>query len=314
MSTLRDAQIERSLEETGSTERALRLPDGVPQALVRLAETEPLLAAERIMAHLRSAAGCPWDREQTFDSIRRHTLEEVYEVFDAIERRDWPALQDELGDLFLQVLFYAQMAAEEERFALADVARSLNAKLIRRHPHIFAGTAVADSSEVKRNWEAIKREEMRSKPGASLDAPASLLAEVPRHLPALSEARKLGSAAARVNFDWSEISGVFAKAHEELRELEAEVTGTPAGVQPVPRPEIEEEFGDVLFTMSSLARHLGVDAEMALRAANAKFRRRFSAMESIAAGRGETLRSRGPDDLEALWSEAKQASRKGDGA
>ncbi len=254
------------------------------------------------MARLRAPDGCPWDREQTFDSIKRHTLEETYEVFDAIERRAWPELKDELGDLLLQVLFYAQMASEAGHFDLKDVAEGLNAKLVRRHPHIFPPEAgqlaeAADSSAVLRNWEAIKREEKRAA------GVASGLAEVPRSMPAAMEAAKLGSKAAKVGFDWPDAEGLFAKLEEEIAELRAEVS---AGT--VKHGLVEEELGDVLFTAVNLARHLKVDAECALRGANAKFRRRFGAMEA-AAGGFEALGRLGPAELEALWADAKGLER-----
>ena len=269
--------------------------------LVTLAQERPIEAAERIMAFLRSPTGCPWDREQDFRSIRQHTLEEVYEVFNAIERRAWPELQDELGDLLLQVLFYAQMAAEEGLFDLSDVARSLNAKLIRRHPHLFADVQVTGSADVKRNWEQIKREE-RSATG---EAPASLLDGVLSSMPALIEARKLGSAAARVGFDWPDALGVLSKVREELDELERELRARALSPQQSQRA-IEDELGDALFSMVSLARHLRVDPEMALRDANAKFRSRFKGMEQIAAAESKPLDDRTPAELEALWTEVKR--------
>ena len=247
--------------------------------------------------------GCPWDREQSFDTIRRHTLEEVYEVFDAIERRAWPELKDELGDLLLQVLFYAQMAAEQNLFDLADVARSLNAKLIRRHPHIFAGVSVSGSAEVKRNWDEIKRTERQGIAGAGQ---GSLLGGVPRALPALMEARKLGSEAAKVGFDWSEPAGVLAKVREELDELERELSAPAHGTGPASAAAaIEDELGDVLFSMVNLARHLHIDPEMALRGANAKFRRRFSTMEEIARETAMPIENRSAADLETLWTTSK---------
>jgi nucleoside triphosphate diphosphatase len=256
----------------------------------------PLAEAIAIMARLRGPDGCPWDREQTFDSIKRHTLEETYEVFDAIERRDWPGLRDELGDLLLQVLFYAQMADEAGHFTLAEVASSLNAKLIRRHPHIFAGEQATDSAAVLRNWEQIKRAEKKE---ATL-AGAPMLDEVPRSMPALLEAAKLGSRASKVGFDWPDSIGLFDKLGEEIAELHAEL---PVSADSAAR--IEEELGDVLFTAVNLARHLKVDPESALRAANAKFRKRFAAMESIGGGR-EGLEARSAPELEELWSKAKQ--------
>jgi len=252
-----------------------------------------------IMARLRAADGCPWDREQTFDTIKRHTLEETYEVFDAIERRAWPDLKDELGDLLLQVLFYAQMATEAGYFTLTDVAENLNAKLIRRHPHIFpqkggAATVATDSSAVLRNWEQIKLEEKKSRP-----APASLLDDIPRTMPATLEATKLGAKAAKVGFDWPDSSGLFEKLAEETLELRAEIDRSDTD-------KIEAEFGDLLFTTINLARHLHIDAESALRRSNAKFRARFAAMER-AGGDSSQLASMPSEDLERLWSEAKLA-------
>ena len=260
-----------------------------------------LQRAAEIMARLRGPGGCPWDREQTFDSIKRHTLEETYEVFDAIERRAWPDLKDELGDLLLQVLFYAQMAKEAGYFDLKDVAENLNAKLIRRHPHIFGDVVAEDSGAVLRNWEQIKMEEKKAKPAA--DVAGSLLDDVTRTMPATLEAGKLGSKAAKVGFDWPDESGLFEKLDEEIGELQIEVArGTLASV--------EDEFGDLLFTAMNLARHLKVDAESALRRSNAKFRRRFAAMESKAGASG--LDGRSPDELEALWARAKAEEGKQD--
>ena len=256
-----------------------------------------------IMGRLRAPDGCPWDREQTFDTIKRHTLEETYEVFDAIERRAWPDLKDELGDLFLQVLFYAQMASEAGYFDIADVASNLNAKLIRRHPHIFADTSATDSDAVLRNWELIKQEEKKAKQAAS-PTESSLLDEVSRSMPAVLEASKLGSKAAKVGFDWPNTDGLasdlFAKLDEEISELKAELRpGDPS-------PAAVCELGDILFTVVNLARHLKIEPEAALRSTNAKFRSRFRSMESAAGGH-ESLKQKSPDELEALWSRAKQS-------
>src|SRR5271155_1162823 len=183
---------------------------------------DPLAEAIAIMARLRAPGGCPWDREQTFDSIKRHTLEETYEVFDAIERRAWPDLKDELGDLLLQVLFYAQMASEAGYFTIQDVAANLNEKLIRRHPHIFAGAQAADSDAVLRNWEQIKQSEKKT----SASDQSSLLDDIPRTMPAVLEASKLGSRAAKVGFDWPDSGGLFDKLQEEIGELKAELPGS----------------------------------------------------------------------------------------
>jgi nucleoside triphosphate diphosphatase len=266
----------------------------------------PLTEAVAIMARLRGPGGCPWDREQTFDSIKRHTLEETYEVFDAIERRAWPELKDELGDLLLQVLFYAQMAAEAGYFDIADVAAGLNAKLVRRHPHIFPVDGeladATDADAVLRNWEQIKRVEKLEAAASKMEPPTSALEDIPRTMPAMLEAGKLGSRASKVGFDWPDAAGLFAKLQEEIGELQAEV-----GKATVEHARVEEELGDLLFTAVNLARHLKVDTESALRGANAKFRRRFGAIE-VAAGGFDALALLSPGELDALWNEAKAAS------
>jgi XTP/dITP diphosphohydrolase/ATP diphosphatase len=269
-----------------------------PEALKADApKADPLAEAIAIMARLRGPGGCPWDREQTFDSIKRHTLEETYEVFDAIERRAWPDLKDELGDLLLQVLFYAQMASEAGYFTIHDVAENLNAKLIRRHPHIFGDVEATDANAVLRNWEQIKQTEK----AASATKPTGLLDDVPRTMPAMLEAGKLGSRTAKVGFDWPDSTGLFDKLHEEIGELKAELA------PPEPRQSaVEAELGDLLFTAVNLARHLNVDPESALRATNAKFRRRFAAMES-AAGSREALAASTPAELDTLWNQAKKS-------
>jgi len=263
-----------------------------------------------IMARLRAPDGCPWDREQSFDSIRKYTLEEAYEVFDAIERRDFPHLAEELGDLLLQVLFYAEMAANEGRFTIADVLDHLNRKLVRRHPHVFgeeASRAAGNQAEVDaavegssaavlRNWEEIKAAEKKPKPGAES---SSRLDAVHRAMPALAEAAKLGSKAAKSGFDWPHWRDLLPKLAEETAELEAEA----ASADPARKPAVEAELGDLLFTVVNLGRHLGVDAEMALRGCNLRFRQRFRQMERDSARPLEDL---SPDELEALWAQAKR--------
>jgi nucleoside triphosphate diphosphatase len=275
-------------------ESAKPQPEALPSPENQLGE------AVAIMARLRGPDGCPWDREQTFDSIKRHTLEETYEVFDAIERRAWPDLKDELGDLLLQVLFYAQMASEAGYFTIQDVAANLNEKLIRRHPHIFGGAQAADSDAVLRNWEQIKQTEKKS----SANSHTSMLDDIPRAMPAVLEANKLGSRAAKVGFDWPDTNGLFDKLNEEIGELKAELTQPPVAQS---TPAVEAEFGDLLFTAVNLARHLKVDPESALRVANAKFRRRFAGMESAAGGR-DALAASTPSELDRLWNQAKNAT------
>lgn len=265
--------------------------------------------AVAIMARLRAPGGCPWDREQTFSSIRKYTLEETYEVLDAIEREHWADLADELGDLLLQVLFYAEMAAEAGHFSISDVIAGLNRKLVRRHPHVFGEKASAEAgnrvegletagigaAEVLRNWDAIKKLEKKVQA-----KPAGRLEGVSRAMPALSEAGKIGSRAAKAGFDWPDASGVLDKLREETAELEEEVRSDR-------RAGIAEEIGDLLFTVANLARHLKVDPELALRDANAKFRRRFGAVEAAAERPLEEL---SPEELEALWAGSKEAERR----
>ena len=292
--------------------------DETGEAVREQAATNPGLAfaeAVAIMNRLRSPGGCPWDREQTFDSIRKYTLEETYEVFDAIERRDWPALKDELGDLLLQVLFYAQMASEAGSFTIDDVIAGLNRKLIRRHPHVFGEAAAAeagnsatgldteniDARQVLHNWEEIKKLEQSARSASEERAPEGRLDTIPRSMPALSEAAKLGSKAAKSGFDWPDASGLMDKLREETAELEAEL---PRALER--HSAISEELGDLLFTTVNLARHLKIDPELALRDTNAKFRRRFRSMELASPQPLEELK---PDQLESLWNQAKLSER-----
>jgi len=280
--------------------------------------TDPVHAAAlfeqsaAIMARLRAPGGCPWDREQTFDTIRKYTLEEAYEVFDAIERRDFPHLAEELGDLLLQVLFYAEMAANEGRFTISDVLDHLNRKLIRRHPHVFGEEASkaagnkaqvdaaveGSSAAVLRNWEEIKQAEKRMQAGDDAQQ-ASRLDSVQRAMPALAEAAKLGAKAQKSGFDWPSWRELLPKLEEETRELEAEA----ASGDSARKPAVEAELGDLLFTVVNLGRHLGVDAEMALRGCNLRFRQRFREMEQAST---KPLEELSPDELEALWTQAKE--------
>jgi MazG family protein len=270
----------------------------------------------KIMARLRAPDGCPWDRKQSFDSIRKYTLEETYEVFDAIERRDWPHLAEELGDLLMQVLFYAEIAANEGRFTIADVLGELNNKLVRRHPHVFgeeASRAAGNRAEVDaevngswvavlRNWDEIKAAERASHmadASATQKLPESRLDSVQRAMPALAEAAKLGSKAAKSGFDWTQWRDLLPKLVEETSELEAEA----ASGDPARQPAVEAELGDLLFTVVNLGRHLHVDAEMALRGCNRRFRARFREMELASERPLEELSA---GELEALWAQAKR--------
>jgi nucleoside triphosphate diphosphatase len=285
-------------------------------------KTDPVGAAPlfeqsvQIMARLRAPDGCPWDRQQTFDTIRKYTLEEAYEVFDAIERRDFPHLAEELGDLLLQVLFYAEMAANEGRFTISDVLDHLNRKLIRRHPHVFgeeASRAAGNRADVDadvqgsaaavlRNWEEIKAQEAVAKAGQSRGSSAtgeSRLDGVSRAMPALAEAAKIGGKAAKAGFDWPDWRGLLPKIAEETAELAAEAERGDAG-------RTEAEMGDLLFTVVNLSRHLHVDAEMALRGTNLRFRERFRAMEHAAP---KPLEQLSPPELEQLWEQAKSSEQ-----
>jgi MazG family protein len=291
--------------------------------------------AVSIMAKLRGPGGCPWDREQTFDSIKPYTLEEAYEVLEAIDNRDWDELSGELGDLLLQVLFYSQMAQEENRFSIDDVLDRLSNKLIHRHPHVFGDVTAETSADVLRNWEALKAEEKKKRleagggKSAKPHDPESVLAGVSSAMPALLEAHKLSSRAAHVGFDWPEIGGLFDKLDEEAEELKDELRQLPVshgtepalrdqatrgtGGSPVPRDKsekrrhrLEEEVGDLFFVLVNIARHLSVDPESALKKTNRKFRRRFHWIEERLRETGRGPQQATMEELESLWQEAKR--------
>jgi MazG family protein len=263
-------------------------------------EIEDLL---EIMRRLRDPeTGCPWDREQTFRTIAPYTLEEAYEVADAIERDDMTGLKDELGDLLFQVVFHARMAEEAGRFDFADVARGLAEKMRRRHPHVFGDAEVEDAAAQTEAWEAHKAREAKER-GES----RGVLDGVPVGLPSLVRAQKLGKRAARVGFDWPDRTGVLDKLEEETRELHEAVEALPDAPE-----RAEEELGDMLFTIANLARHLGADAEGALRRANLKFEQRFGYIEARLAEQGRSPEQVSAEELERLWAEAKTGPR-GDG-
>ncbi|HUO81852.1 MAG TPA: nucleoside triphosphate pyrophosphohydrolase [Gammaproteobacteria bacterium] len=248
-----------------------------------------------IMRQLRDAqGGCPWDREQDFRSIAPYTIEEAYEVVDAIEREDFAALRDELGDLLFQVVFHARMASEQGKFEFADVVEGISAKMQRRHPHVFAGETVSTADQQSLAWAAHKARE-RVRPGG---AAPGLLDDVPPGLPALARAVKLGRLAAGAGFDWPDVAGVLDKLREELAELDDAMRTGPAG-------RIEAELGDLLFAAANLGRHLRIDPEAALRGSNRRFERRFSYIEDRLRAAGRDMRSVPPDELEAFWTEAK---------
>ena len=291
--------------------------------------------AVSIMARLRAPGGCPWDREQTFDSIKPYTLEEAYEVLEAIDNRDWNELPGELGDLLLQVLFYAEMAQEQGSFSIDNVLDRLSDKLIKRHPHVFGDVEAKTSSDVLRNWEAIKAQEKKTRhveTGKDTSADSanfvesdeaqknSVLAGVSPRIPALLEAFKLSSRAAHVGFDWSSIEGLFEKLNEETAELKQHLEDFPA---PGPRPQgrggtggrkisdklrqrMEEEVGDLFFVLVNIARYLSLDPESALKKTNRKFKRRFQWIEEQLRQNGREPQQASTDELESLWQQAKQ--------
>ena len=253
-----------------------------------------------IMARLRDPDnGCPWDVEQSFETIVPYTIEEAYEVADAVDRRDYADLRDELGDLLLQVVFHARMAEEAGHFRFEDVVAGICNKMVSRHPHVFAEAKADTAEEVLGNWEAIKRRE-RENAG---DADRSALAGIARGLPEWQRATKLQKRAARVGFDWPDVNPVFDKLHEEIDEVRAEFAG---GADPA---RLADEIGDVLFVCANLARHAHVDVSTAMRHANAKFERRFRRMEAIAAEAGTSLAEKSLEQQEDLWRQAKREER-----
>lgn len=245
-----------------------------------------------IMARLRAADGCPWDREQTFDTIKPYLLEETYEVMEAIDARDWKELSEELGDLLLQAVFFSQMASEAGYFDIRDALAAINDKLVRRHPHVFGSGDAKTADDVKKRWDEIKAEEKPARP-------KGLLTSVSNTMPALVEAAHIAGRAAGAGFDWNNADEVVAKLHEELDELErARADGSGE--------EIEGEIGDLLFVIVNIARFMKVDPEQALRKTNAKFRRRFGHVERGLEARGKSLKESSIEEMEALWQEAKR--------
>ena len=246
-----------------------------------------------IVAKLRGPGGCPWDREQTHATLRAGLIEEAHEVIAAIDNQDDANLREELGDLLLQSVFHAQLASEEGRFTFDDIAREISAKLVRRHPHVFAADHCADSAAVLTRWEEIKRAEKGAAPASALDG-------LPGGLPALLHAQKTQKKAARVGFDWPDAAPVFEKLHEEIAELRAELAAPKT-----PTDDIEDELGDLLFTVVNLARKLHLDAETALHRGTRKFAARFRAVEQLAAARGVDLEKLTLPELDELWDEVK---------
>jgi nucleoside triphosphate diphosphatase len=253
-----------------------------------------------VMARLRDPeGGCPWDLEQDFASIAPYTIEEAYEVADAIERQDFHDLEGELGDLLLQVVYHAQMAKEAGRFDFEAVALRIAEKMIRRHPHVFGGAAIESAAAQSLAWEEAKAAERQQKEGRD----ASILADLPLGLPALTRSAKLQRRAARVGFDWPEVAPVFEKLEEELAEVRAELAVGES------HERLADEIGDLLFAAANLARHLGVDGEAALRQANQKFERRFRAIETALRAAGRNLEDASLEEMETLWQAAKVAEK-----
>jgi ATP diphosphatase len=274
-----------------------------------------------LMARLRDPkSGCPWDQKQTFATVAPFTIEEAYEVADAIEHGDPTKLRDELGDLLFQVVFHARMAEERGWFDFAQVANAIHEKLVRRHPHVFGGQSVSGEAELSRAWEEQKAQERAA--GGGAEGSVSVLADLPRGLPALVRAAKLGKRAGRVGFDWPDAAQVREKVLEELGEVDGALADAASGAGAAAgavacagvgggasNSAVVEEMGDLLFAVANWSRHLKIDAEEALRAANSKFERRFRDMESLARERGLSLETLSPQQWENLWQESKALER-----
>jgi MazG family protein len=258
-----------------------------------------------LQARLRAANGCPWDREQTHESLRTYLVEETYEVLEALDSGDARKFADELGDLLLQIVFHAQLAAETTKFDIADVIEQIYTKMVRRHPHVFGKVRAETSAQVLKNWEQIKAEELAKNRNSQATAAthASILDAVPRSLPALLEAHQLTRRAANVGFDWQDVNGIFDKLAEETAELKQLLASGNSRAE-----EVEDEVGDLLFVGVNLARFLGLDAEITLKKANRKFARRFREMERIAGARSHKLSGLSASELDSLWNEVKRGS------
>jgi MazG family protein len=295
----RDAKKTRKLSRQGKPAKQKQLTPGQ--------WFEKLVA---VQARLRAPKGCPWDREQTHQSLRTYLIEEAYEVLEALESGNDAKFAEEMGDLLLQIVFHSQIAREEGRFTVAEVIREIHDKMIRRHPHVFGKTRAKDSAEVLRNWEQIKAEERRSsddkgdpKTGGSVPKEVSLLDGVSRALPATLEGFQLTRKASRIGFDWEDTSGVFEKMQEETGELKKALTEHE-------QLKMEEEMGDLLFAAVNLSRFLKVDPEIALKKANAKFSRRFRAMERLAEKGGRKFKDLSRQEMEAFWDATKKSEGK----
>ena len=295
-------------KHTKKTSRPRRNPQPVKQKQLTPGQWFEKLVG--VQARLRAPNGCPWDREQTHQSLRTYLIEEAYEVLEALESGNDHKFVEEMGDLLLQIVFHSQIAREEGRFTVAEVIREIHDKMIRRHPHVFGKTRAKDSAEVLRNWEHIKAEERRtseqksdSHGGGKTRKEISLLDGVSHALPATLEGFQLTRKASRIGFDWDDAGGIFEKIQEESEELKRAL-----GEQD--QPKIEEELGDLLFAAVNLSRFLKVDPEIALRKANAKFSRRFRAMEGLARKNGQEFKDLPREEMEAFWDAAKKSEGK----
>jgi MazG family protein len=260
----------------------------------------------QLMHKLRSPGGCPWDREQTYATLAPMLLEEAYEAFEAVEeaREGQPGeLRDELGDLLFQIVFYAQVAKEQDHFSIHDVIEAIHSKMVRRHPHVFGTSSAEDSAQVLRNWEAMKQEERRA--AGKSESDGSLLDGVSSKAPALMEAHQLSTKAARVGFDWKNVNDIFDKLEEEIDELRDAIQTHAISNGEAEHTRVREELGDLMFAVTNLARHLHVEPEAALKLTNRKFRRRFGYIETKLSERGQTLDQVSIGEMEALWQEAK---------
>jgi MazG family protein len=260
-----------------------------------------------LQARLRGPNGCPWDREQSHESLRKFLIEETYEVLDAMESGDPRKFRGELGDLLLQVVFHAILAEESGRFTISDVIESVHTKMVRRHPHVFGSTKAGTSAAVLKNWEQIKAGERAAEEKSSAEklAADSIVGGVPHSLPAVLEAYQLTRRASHVGFDWENLAGIFAKLDEEKREIESTLRSAEGAKTKAPSKPLEEEVGDLLFVGVNIARFLGVDPEIALKSANRKFKQRFQWMESAAAREGSRFADLPRERMERLWNEAK---------
>ena len=256
-----------------------------------------------IMTTLRGPNGCPWDKQQDFNSLKPMLVEEVYEVLEAVENNDFDGMSEELGDLLLHVVFHAQLGKESGKFDIDTVIGKISDKLVRRHPHVFGDEPASTPEEVIKNWEAIKAQEKAEKLKNRTPEQRSLLEGIPSKLPAIHEAHQISARAARVGFDWPDVDGIFEKLQEEVRELKEVIS---SGRDEDKRDRLEDEIGDLLFVIVNIARYLKIDSESALKRANRKFKTRFQYMEKQLAEQGKSLEQSSLDEMEALWQKAKK--------